>query len=111
MLSKVENMVFEKLSANDPKASPNEKVYDNDETSEEVLEVYIDPVLHKRILRKLDTRLAPLFCALYFLSYLDRSNTGNAAIAGLTEQLNLNAIFPLALALSEKKVQIKSACS
>jgi len=71
------------------KIEPSEKISGNDrddETSEEVSEVYIDPVLQKRILRKLDTRLAPLFCALYFLSYLDRSNIGNAAIAGLNEQ-------------------------
>ncbi|KAI1365458.1 high-affinity nicotinic acid transporter [Xylaria arbuscula] len=52
-------------------------------------EIYIDPVIHKRVLRKLDIRLGPLFCILYFLSYLDRSNIGNAAVAGLNTQLGL----------------------
>ncbi|KAG4437500.1 hypothetical protein IFR05_007010 [Cadophora sp. M221] len=120
MSSKVEGVTPEKPTINDSKIEPNEKLYGNDETSEEVTEVYIDPVLQKRILRKLDTRLAPLFCALYFLSYLDRSNIGNAAIAGLTDQLNLTgaqystavsvffatyvaAIFPLVLALRKIK--------
>jgi len=52
-------------------------------------ELYPDPILQKRILRKLYTYLAPLFCALYFLSYLDRSKIGNAAMAGLKDQLKL----------------------
>lgn len=52
-------------------------------------EVYIDPVMNKKVLRRLDRRLAPLFSTLYFLSYLDRSNIGNAAIAGMNDQLGL----------------------
>ncbi|KAI1761332.1 nicotinic acid plasma membrane transporter [Hypoxylon sp. FL1150] len=43
----------------------------------------------KRILRKLDLRLAPLFATLYFVAYLDRSNIGNASVAGLTADLGL----------------------
>ncbi|KAM5343320.1 hypothetical protein ACJ41O_014286 [Fusarium nematophilum] len=54
-------------------------------------EIYVDPVIEKRVLRRLDKRFAPLFCALYFFAYLDRSNIGNAAVAGLLEQLNLSA--------------------
>ncbi|KAI0530281.1 high-affinity nicotinic acid transporter [Xylaria digitata] len=53
-------------------------------------EIYIDPVLHERILRKLDMRLGPLFCLLFLSSYLDRSNIGNAAVAGLNTQLGLS---------------------
>lgn len=45
--------------------------------------------LEKRVLRKLDLRLAPMFAVLYFVSYLDRSNIGNAAVAGLKEDLGL----------------------
>lgn len=90
MSSNAEHVASAKGLATEGKIESNENVYGNDETSEAVSEVYVDPILQKRILRKLDTRLAPLFCALYFLSYLDRSNIGNAAIAGLTEQLNLS---------------------
>ena len=49
-----------------------------------------DPEFERRVLRKLDFRLAPLFAVLYFVAYLDRSNIGNAAIAGLTEELGLS---------------------
>lgn len=45
--------------------------------------------LEARILRKMDLFLVPLMAMLYFLSNLDKSNIGNAAIAGLTEDLNL----------------------
>jgi MFS family permease len=48
-----------------------------------------DPRLEKQLLHKLDWRLAPLFAALYFVAYLDRSNIGNAAVAGLTTSLGL----------------------
>lgn len=48
-----------------------------------------DRQLEKAVLRKLDLRLAPLFATLYFIAYLDRSNIGNAAVAGLTEDLGL----------------------
>lgn len=102
------------------KVTSSEKASLNVGISEGIPDVYLDPVLQKRILRKLDTRLAPLFCALYFLSYLDRSNIGNAAITGLEDQLNLTgsqystavsvffatyvvAMFPLVLALRKLK--------
>ena len=83
-------------------------------------EIYVDPVTEKKILRKLDMRLAPIFMSLYFLSYLNRSNIGNAAVAGMNEQLGLSPsqystavsvfyatyvglIFPLVLALRKTK--------
>ncbi|KAF3989777.1 hypothetical protein FT663_01925 [Candidozyma haemuli var. vulneris] len=43
----------------------------------------------KKLLRKLDFRLIPLFTVLYLLSFLDRGNIGNAKIEGLPEDLNL----------------------
>ena len=42
-----------------------------------------------RILRKVDYRLVPLLTTLYVFSFLDRSNLGNAAIAGMNDDLNL----------------------
>lgn len=50
----------------------------------------IDPDLEKRVVHKLDIRLAPMFAVLYFVAYLDRSNISNAAVAGLKEQLHLS---------------------
>lgn len=48
-----------------------------------------DRQIEKQVVHKLDWRLAPLFAALYFIAYLDRSNIGNAAIAGMTTSLRL----------------------
>ncbi|OQU98762.1 hypothetical protein CLAIMM_04495 isoform 3 [Cladophialophora immunda] len=43
----------------------------------------------QRILRKVDYRLIPLLGVLYLLAYIDRSNIGNAKIAGMYEDLEL----------------------
>ena len=42
------------------------------------------------VLRKLDFRLLPLVFVLYSLSVLDRSNLGNAKLAGLATDIDLN---------------------
>ncbi|KAK9234432.1 major facilitator superfamily domain-containing protein [Lipomyces kononenkoae] len=44
----------------------------------------IDPVIQKRVVRKLDWNLMPLVVALYLMSFLDRSNIGNAQTAGMS---------------------------
>jgi hypothetical protein len=36
----------------------------------------IDPVIEKRVRRKLDLHIVPLLSALYLLAFLDRSNIG-----------------------------------
>ncbi|KAI1333497.1 major facilitator superfamily transporter [Xylariaceae sp. FL0016] len=52
-------------------------------------DLVIDSKAEARLLRKLDAFLAPM-CVMFFLvAYLDRSNIGNAAIAGMTEDLEL----------------------
>lgn len=43
----------------------------------------------KKLIRRVDLRLLPLFIVLYLLSFLDRGNIGNARIEGLAEDLNL----------------------
>lgn len=43
----------------------------------------------KKLVRKIDIRIIPLFTILYLLSFLDRGNIGNAKIEGLAEDLNL----------------------
>ena len=45
----------------------------------------------KAIIRKFDRRLVLFMALLYMLSFLDRSNIGNARIAGLDESLNLSS--------------------
>ena len=49
----------------------------------------IDPNLERRVLRKLDIHLTPLTMVLYLVSFLDRSNIGNARIAGMSDDLDL----------------------
>ena len=48
------------------------------------------PDEERRVRRKLDTRLVLFVALLYLLSFLDRSNIGNAKIAGLTDDLRLS---------------------
>lgn len=43
----------------------------------------------RRIARKIDYRLLPMLTILYILSFIDRSNIGNAKVAGMNEELNL----------------------
>ncbi|KZP18356.1 MFS general substrate transporter [Athelia psychrophila] len=47
------------------------------------------PAERNRILRKLDWHLLPFVSILYLLSFLDRSNIGNAKVAGMAKDLNL----------------------
>jgi len=50
---------------------------------------HVDPAAEKRVVRNMDFRIVPLVTALYVLSFLDRSNIGNARIAGMTQDLHL----------------------
>ncbi|KAF8798941.1 MFS general substrate transporter [Phlegmacium glaucopus] len=45
----------------------------------------------KRLVRKIDFHLIPILTLLYLLSFLDRSNIGNARIIGLTTDLHVSA--------------------
>ncbi|KAI8089247.1 major facilitator superfamily domain-containing protein [Halteromyces radiatus] len=45
----------------------------------------------KKIVRRLDWRIMPLFCVFYFADFLDRANIGNAALAGIQTDLHLSA--------------------
>jgi len=50
---------------------------------------YIDHVAEKKLLRKLDLRLIPWLCLLYLISFLDRTNIGNAKILGMLHSLTV----------------------
>ncbi|KAF1942983.1 MFS general substrate transporter [Clathrospora elynae] len=45
----------------------------------------------RAVLKKLDRRLVAFMALLYMLSFLDRSNIGNARIVGLVDDLNLSS--------------------
>ncbi|CAE6440965.1 unnamed protein product [Rhizoctonia solani] len=54
----------------------------------------------KRLLSKLDRRILPWMAGLFLLSYLDRSNIGNARLDGLEKDLGLHGLqFNNALAI------------
>ncbi|KAH7021857.1 major facilitator superfamily domain-containing protein [Ilyonectria destructans] len=58
------------------------------------------PIETKRLLRKIDWALLPLLSLLYLLSFLDRSNIGNARIAGLEGDLNMIGRWDYSVAVS-----------
>ncbi|CAO1620656.1 unnamed protein product [Sympodiomycopsis kandeliae] len=53
----------------------------------------------RKLVRKVDLVLLPTLTLLYLLSFLDRSNIGNAKIAGLATDLKLGDQYPTALTL------------
>lgn len=53
------------------------------------IDVEHSDVDEKSLLRKIDWRLLPAVGVLYLLSFLDRSNVGNARIEGLTGDLHM----------------------
>lgn len=73
-----------------------EKVRDHQsvaEVSEADLDSFppCDPQAEKRLLHKFDRRLMPLLCVAYFFSALDRSNIGNAKVAGMNTDIGISA--------------------
>ncbi|KAL7412091.1 major facilitator superfamily transporter [Mrakia frigida] len=52
-------------------------------------DLYIDPAREAALLRKLDIHIAPVMALIFLLAYLDRSNIGNAASAGLSQTAGL----------------------
>ncbi|TFY60145.1 hypothetical protein EVJ58_g5331 [Rhodofomes roseus] len=62
------------------------------ETSELTYAGEPEEQLRRRVLRKLDLRLLPIATVLYLLAYLDRTNVGNAKIAGMTTDLGLTGV-------------------
>ncbi|KAI1101270.1 MFS general substrate transporter [Jackrogersella minutella] len=52
--------------------------------------IYIDPVIEKRVIRKIDRVLVPLVMGLYLVAFLDRSNIGNAETAGMSKDLGFD---------------------
>ncbi|KAL4973567.1 major facilitator superfamily domain-containing protein [Aspergillus desertorum] len=59
-----------------------------------------DTVATKKLIRKIDFVLIPWLALLYLLSFLDRTNIGNARLAGLETDLNMSGLdYNVALAI------------
>ncbi|KXJ87073.1 major facilitator superfamily transporter [Microdochium bolleyi] len=54
-------------------------------------EYTIDPAAESRLVRKLDLRVLPMVFLMYFFTFLDRTNLGNAKGAGIEAELGLGA--------------------
>ncbi|KAG9220504.1 hypothetical protein CCMSSC00406_0003960 [Pleurotus cornucopiae] len=69
----------------------------------------LTPADRTRVLRKLDLHLLPFVSLLFLLAFLDRSNIGNARVAGMARDLDLHglryniaaAVFCVPFALAE----------
>jgi hypothetical protein len=51
----------------------------------------IDPKLEAKLVRKLDLYIAPVMTIIFLTAYLDRANIGNAASAGMTEDIGMSS--------------------
>ena len=61
----------------------------DEETASPLHQHHVHPEIEKRVIRKMDFHVVPLVTALYVLAFLDRSNIGNAKIAGMETELHL----------------------
>ncbi|KAJ6508815.1 major facilitator superfamily domain-containing protein [Mycena sanguinolenta] len=71
-------------------AIQDEKLDANLEPLEEVLDSF-DSLEDKKLVWKIDLRLIPVLTLLYLMSFLDRTNIGNAKLLGLTTDLHVAA--------------------
>lgn len=49
------------------------------------------PEAERKLVRKVDLRILPMLIIMYILNYVDRTNIGNAKIAGLLTDLNMDS--------------------
>lgn len=61
-------------------------------SSESEQEHLFDDKATARLVRKIDLRLLPFLALLYLLSFLDRTNIGNARLAGLEKSLHMEGL-------------------
>ena len=51
----------------------------------------IDPKREAKLVRKLDLNIAPILLVIFLAAYLDRANIGNAASAGMAEDIGMSS--------------------
>ncbi|KAL3430634.1 major facilitator superfamily domain-containing protein [Aspergillus tetrazonus] len=69
--------------------SPEREKYDSYPAEDHVAAEFAD-INEKSLLRKLDYKLLPPLTILYLLSFLDRSNVGNARLEGLADDVGMS---------------------
>ena len=52
--------------------------------------LFLDPQSEKKLVRKLDIWISPIMTIIFLTSYLDRANIGNAASAGMIEDIGMS---------------------
>ncbi|ORY93357.1 major facilitator superfamily domain-containing protein [Syncephalastrum racemosum] len=72
----------------DPRQKYHEKEFADNSTIATSISV-VDPDQERRLVRRIDLHILPLFCVFYFADFLDRSNIGNASLAGLQDDLKM----------------------
>lgn len=73
-----------------PQQNPTTTPDDAGSTVEGTHSTTLDPASVRRLNRKLDLHVLPPLFILYFLSFLDRGNIGNARIQGLEASLGMS---------------------
>jgi MFS transporter, ACS family, DAL5 transporter family protein len=74
----------------DPKIANSLIATSDDEVLQDTTaDLYVDPVAERKLVLKLDVCLSPVMTMIFLAAYLDRSNIGNAASAGVTTDLHL----------------------
>lgn len=58
----------------------------------EASQIGYDEKATKRLIRKIDWMTLPFLALLYLLSFLDRTNIGNARLAGIEEDLGMSGL-------------------
>ncbi|GLA65938.1 hypothetical protein AtubIFM54640_008138 [Aspergillus tubingensis] len=71
-------------------ASTPEKTIEADEKTASPSTSSVTNINEKALLRKLDFRLLPPLTILYLLSFLDRSNVGNARLEGMATEIHMS---------------------
>ncbi|KAJ0425878.1 major facilitator superfamily domain-containing protein [Aspergillus carlsbadensis] len=71
-----------------PDLDSSREKYDGSPAESSVADEFVD-INEKALLRRLDYKLLPPLTILYLLSFLDRSNVGNARLEGLTDDVGM----------------------
>lgn len=94
----------------------HEIVHDNPSDKQDVMMVEsasgsdsdlgFDEKMTKKLVRKIDIYLVPFLSLLYLLSYLDRTNIGNARLGGIEADLGMSGLDYNASTISPMQVVI-----
>lgn len=71
---------------------PDVASIDQGESSSLEGSVVYDEKMTKRLIRKVDRHILPVLVVLYLLSFLDRTNIGNARLANLEKDLGMQGL-------------------